>query len=138
MTTTFRADITAGVATMMQAFITAHGTGVLARHEDEKPTTFALDTPLSYLSSLHEDITHTAGTRERVASPSVTVVAEAKVLSTLVDLLIDHFTAYPHIVTGTIWDRMTVDDDREEIGDGASLPSVRFTFTNLSIREGRQ
>lgn len=137
MATTFRADITTGVRTMMDAFITANGTSVLARHEDEKPTTFALDMPLSYLSSIHEDISHTSGTRERVASPTVTVVAEAKVLSTLVDLLVDHFTAYPHVVAGTIWDRMTLDDDREEIGDGGSLPAVRFTFTNLSIREGR-
>lgn len=137
MTTTFRSDITTGVRTMMDAFIASNPTA-LRRHEDAKPTTFALDTPLSYLSTVPETITHTQGTRERLASPSVTVVAEAAVLSTLVDLLIDHFTAYPHIVTGTIWDRMTVEDDREEIGDGASLPSVRFTFSNLSIREGRQ
>lgn len=139
MTTTFRADVRTGVATMMQAFISAHPT-LLKVHWDEKPSGFT-NLPCSYLSPRPETISHDSGTRERVMSPSVTVVKDGRQtmasFDALVDLLVDHFTTYPHIVTGTIWDRMTVEDDREEAGDGSSLPSVRFTFTNLSIREGR-
>ncbi len=125
---------------MMLAFIAANPTR-LRQHHDEKPAGFAGNTPCSYLSPRPEIISHDSGTRERVMSPSVTVVKDGRQtvasFDSLVDLLVDHFTTYPHIVTGTIWDRMTVEDDREEIGDGSSLPSVRFTFTNLSIREGR-
>jgi hypothetical protein len=54
----------------------------------------------------------------------------------LVDALIDFFTTYPHVVSNTVWDRMTVEDYAEEIGD-ALRPAVRFTFVNLSVQEGR-
>ncbi len=140
MTTTARASIAAGVTTMMAAFIATNPT-LIRRHFSERPTTFATDLPCSFLSARPETISHTSGTRERVFSPSVSVVWDGRTtladMDATVDLLVDHFTAYPHIVTGTIWDRMTVEDDREVIGDGVSLPSVRFTFSNLSIREGR-
>lgn len=139
MATTFRANTRTGIATVMGAFRTANPT-LLRAHYDEKPAAFT-NTPCSYLSPRPEVISHDSGTRERVMSPSVTVVKDGRQtmasFDALVDLLVDHFTTYPHIVTGTIWDRMTVEDDREEAGDGSSLPSVRFTFTNLSIREGR-
>jgi hypothetical protein len=54
----------------------------------------------------------------------------------LVDALIEFFTARPHIVSNTIWSRLTVEDYAEEIGD-ALRPAVRFTFLNVSIQEGR-
>ena len=60
---------------------------------------------------------------------------------TLVDLLVDHFTSYPHITTQTIWDRMSVRDEGYSVDapDGSTREffATRFTFGNISIREGR-
>jgi hypothetical protein len=54
----------------------------------------------------------------------------------LVDALLDHLTQNPHITPNTVWDRLTVEDYAEEIGDQVR-PAVRFTFGNVSIQEGR-
>jgi hypothetical protein len=76
-------------------------------------------------------------------TPAVAVVAEKTLnaeeqarFDLLVDALVDWFTANPHITPGTIWDRMTVEDYDETIGEQLR-PAVRFTFGNLSIQEGR-
>ncbi len=138
MTTTFRADVKAGIGTMMQAYIAANPT-LLKQHHDEKPAAFT-NTPCSYLSTRDERVAYDQGTRERVMSPSVTVVKDGRQtvasFDALVDSLMDHFQIYPHIVAGTIWDRMTVEDYDETIGEQLR-PAVRFTFANLSIQEGR-
>ena len=147
MTTTFRADITAGLVTILDVFIAANPT-LLRRSERARPPSIVGDLPIAFVDGRNEDISHTVGTRERVMTPSVVVVSPIgdnveTVVSrdTLVDLLVDHFTSYPNIVTGTIWDRMTVRDEDYpvESADGTTryFFATRFTFGNLSIREGR-
>src|SRR5688572_8290999 len=115
MPTTFRADAVAGLRLVVDAFGTANPS-TLSPCEDERPTHFAFALTLPYVSSRPETISHTAGTREREMSPSVTFVKPGTLrmsdFDVLVDSLVDWFTSYPHIVAGTIWDRMTVADDR--------------------------
>lgn len=142
MATTFRADVVAGMTTMMQAFIAAHPTNVAA-HFRRKPPSTNNDMPYSYLDLRPETINHVSGLRERVLSPSVVVVfrltdnAEtADLEDTTTDLLVDHFTSYPHIVAGTIWDELTVSEESAPDGD-TTQTAVRFTFGNISIHEGR-
>lgn len=139
--TTFRADVVAGMTTMMQAFIAIHPT-LVRRHFRVLPESFTTDIPCSYLDLRPETISHVAGLRHRVISPSIVVVFDAgdnneaiDAMDTTTDLLVDHFTSYPHIVTGTIWDAMTVND--ESVPNNVGLIQVRFTFGNIEIGEGR-
>jgi len=141
VTTTFRADVVAGMTTMMTAFIAAHPT-VVRRHFRILPESFTTDIPCSYLDLRPETISHDSGLRERLMSPSIVVIFDAgdnfeviDAMDTTVDLLVDWFTSYPHIVTGTIWDAMTVAD--EPVPNNLGMVAVRFTFGNISRLEGR-
>lgn len=146
MATTFRTDSRAGLVAATQAFVTANPTLLRAVHP-ARPTSFSGDMPFAYIDLLSETATHTAGTRERVLSPSVVVVArplenaqQVAAWDVLVDALADHFTSYPQFTSGSIWDRWTVTEEGEEIeseGGVRTFPSVRFTFENVSLREGR-
>lgn len=142
MTTTFRADVRAGLVTVLNAFKTANPT-MLGSVLTSRPEGFTGDYPIAFPESQAESISHDSGTRTRLMTPAVAVVwektlnaQEQDVADLLVDALVDHFTSYPHIVTGTIWDRMAIEDYAEAIGD-QYRPAVRFTFGNLSIQEGR-
>src|SRR5688572_22565020 len=105
MATTFRADVVAGLVAMVDAFGAANANTLVAC-ETERPTHFAFSLTLPYISARPEAISHTSGTRERVMSPSVTFVKPGTLrmsdFDALVDSLVDWFTGYPHIVTGTI------------------------------------
>ena len=138
MSTTFRADVVAGMTTMMNAFIAAHPT-VVRRHFRFRPPSTNTDLPCSYLDVRPESIAHANGIRTRTMSPSVVVVFRLTsndetedVVDAATDLLVDHFTDYPHIAAGTVWDAMTVSDEDDELGI-----AVRFTFGNLELIEGR-
>jgi hypothetical protein len=140
MATTFRVDLVAGVTTMMNAYIATNPT-LLIRHYRSRPTQFA-DLPASYLDLRPETVSHSQGLRDRVASPSVVVVTRltdngetTDIHDVLVDSLLDWFTSYPHIVTGTVWDAMTVAD--EAIGEDNQFVATRFAFGDISIAEGR-
>lgn len=142
MTTTFRTDVASGLVTVLQAFQTANPTMLRSVYR-ARPEGFTGDYPIAFVEGRSETISHTAGVRTRTMTPSVAVVGEYRLnaehmaaFDELVDLLVDWFTQNPHIVANTIWDRMTVEDYDEEIGE-ASRPAVRFTFTNLSVQEGR-
>lgn len=135
---TFRSDLVAGVTTMMNAFIVANPT-VVVRHFRHRPPTLTTDLPCTYLDLRPESISHANGLRDRVMSPSVVYVGRwteaGEVMDGFddaVDLLVDHFSTYPHIVAGTIWDELTVADESVE-----DHPAVRFTFGNIAIAEGR-
>jgi hypothetical protein len=55
----------------------------------------------------------------------------------LVDALVDHITAHPHIATGIVHNgRMTVEDSLEQVGE-SSFIAVRLTYRDISITEGR-
>lgn len=143
MSDTFRTDTAAALVVILDAFTAANPT-MLRRTFSVRPESFATDLPCAYLGPRPEAISHTMGTRERVMNPSIVVVGTAQLnaasmaaFDALVDAMADHLSTYAHVVPNTIWDRMTVEDDREEIGDGTSLPSVRFTYQNLSKRVGR-
>lgn len=143
MTTTFRSDIVAGMLTMVQAFITANPTQ-LKTVVRVRPMSLTGEFPRAYLDLRTESITHANGIRTRTMSPSVVVVDQLTSndetldrLDDLVDLLVDWFTGYPHIVTGTVWDAMTVSDESEELAEGKPTAAVRFTFRNIELIEGR-
>lgn len=144
--TTFRQDVANGLVTILDAFISANPT-LLRRSEVARPPSVTGDLPLAFVDSRSESITHDSGTRVRTMTPSVVVVSpladNAETVQrhdVLVDKLIDHFTSYPHVTTGTVWDRMSVDDEDYSVDtpDGARhFYATRFTFGNLSIAEGR-
>lgn len=141
MATTFRADVVSGMTTMMLAFIAAHPT-LIRRHFRMLPASVVTDLPCSFLDLRPEQINHVDGLRYRVMSPAVVVVFDPEEngetidqMDTTTDLLVDHFTTYPHIVAGTIWDSMTVSD--ESLANNPGYVALRFTFANISIREGR-
>lgn len=142
MTTTFRADSRAGLVALLTGFQTANPT-MLGSVLPARPEGFTGDYPIGFVDSQPETIVHDSGTRTRTMTPAVAVVAEKTLnaeeqdrFDLLVDALVDWFTANPHIVAGTIWDRMAVEDYAEVIGE-QYRPGVRFTFGNLSIQEGR-
>lgn len=142
MTTTFRTDVASGLVTILEAFKTANPTLLRSVHR-ARPEGFTGDYPVAFVEGRPETIAHDSGVRTRTMSPSVSVVAEMTLndqhmteFDALVDALLDHFTTYPHIVPVTIWDRMSVEDYDETIGEQLR-PAVRFTFANLTIQEGR-
>lgn len=138
----FRRDVVAGFGTMMAAFVAAHPT-VITRHFRSRPPSVNTDMPYTFLELRPEGVTHVSGLRYRVMSPSIVAVFRltdngetTDVQDTAVDLLLDHFTLYPHIVAGTVWDELSVSDEAAPDGD-STFAAVRFTFANISIREGR-
>lgn len=143
MSTTFRADLVAGIGSCLDVFIAANPT-LLRRRFRIRPPSFTTDLPCAYIDLRPEAVSFNSGTRTRTFSPSVVVVDALTDngetydrLDILTDALVEHFTGYPQFVTGTIWDRMTVTDEAEENGDGTVLAAVRFTFTNVSLMDGR-
>lgn len=147
MATTFRADTRAGLVTMGEAFVAANPT-MLRKMHAVRPTSFAGDIPFAYAELLAEAATHTAGTRERVLSPSIVLVGRpldneqsVSEFDALVDAFADHATSYAQFSANSIWDQWTVTDESEEVQTAPdsvrTYPTVRFTFTNVSLREGR-
>lgn len=139
-TSTFRVDLVAGFTSMMNAYIAANPSR-LVRHYRSIPTQFQ-DLPASYLDLRPETVHHANGLRDRVVSPSVVVVTRltdngetTDIHDYLVDSLLDWFTTYPHIINGTVWEDMTVAD--EAAGDDNQFVATRFTFSDISIAEGR-
>lgn len=140
MPTTFRVDLVSGVTAMMNAFITANPTK-LVRHHRVLPAAFQ-DLPASYLDLRPEAITHSEGVRDRRMTPSIVYVTRLTdngetddIHDATVDLLVDWFTSYPHIVPGTSWTDMTVED--QAAGPDNQFMATRFTFGIISKREGR-
>lgn len=140
MTTTFRRDVVAGFTTIMAAFNAANPT-LAVRHYRMLPEAFN-ELPCTYLDLRPEVITHSSGVRVRTTSPSVVLVTRlteagetSDLHDTLVDYLVDHFTANPQVATGTIWDSMNVAD--EAAGPDNQFAATRFTFNDISIGEGR-
>jgi len=139
-TSTFRVDLVAGVTAMMNAYIAANPTKLLL-HYRSLPAQFQ-DLPCSYLDVRPETVSHANGLRDRVTTPSIVVVTRltdngetTDIHDILVDSLLDWFTAYPHIVTGTVWSDMTIAD--EAVGTDNQFVGTRFSFGNISIAEGR-
>ena len=143
MATTFRVDVADGLMSILSDFQAAHG-DLLRTFFRARPTSMVNDQPYAYINNRKEVIRHTQGTRIRTMNPEIVVVSSlvdptttADEFDALVDLLVDHFTNYPHVTTNTIWDDMTVVDDLEELPDGSYRYAARFQFGDISIQEGR-
>jgi hypothetical protein len=142
MPTTFRADTSEGIYQVLAAYAAAHP-DQLVRAYRARPANIAQDLPCAFPDSFPESVSHDSGLRTRIANPSVVIVhaytenAEtAAAFDVLVDGLMDAFTAVPQFMPNTIWDRCTIEDFEETVGDYL-FPAVRFTFQNVSIMEGR-
>ncbi len=147
MATTFRADTRAGMYAAIVAMKAAHPT-VLREVRRIRPSHYNTPLPLAWVDILSESASHSAGTRERVLSPSIVFMGapidndeQATDWDALVDLAADWFTDRPQFAAVSIWDRWTVADESEEVQTAPdqtrTFPIVRFTFTNVSLREGR-
>ena len=137
----FRVDIVAGATTMMAAFIAANPT-IIKRHFRSRPPTTNTDIPYTFLDLRPEGIHYVSGLQERVMSPSIVAVFDladnqqtTDEQDAAVDLLVDHFATYPHLIPGTVWDDMTITD--EAVAGDTSVAAVRFGFGNISFRQGR-
>ena len=142
MTTTVRADLVAGITTMMTAYITANPT-LLRRHFRSRPPSVGTDLPCSFCDLRPEQVHYANGLRDRIIQPSVVVVDRLTDngetldrFDVLVDGLMDHFQGYPHIIAGSIWSDMTVADESYQDGD-SYYAAVRFIFTDFQKSEGR-
>lgn len=142
MVTTFRTDTSEGIYQVLVAYAAAHP-DQLVRAYRARPANIAQDLPCAFVDAFPESVSHDSGLRTRIATPSVVVVraytdnAEvAAAFDTLVDGLLDAFTAVPQFMANTIWDKVTIDDFEETAGDFL-FPAVRFSFGNISIMEGR-
>jgi Trk K+ transport system NAD-binding subunit len=143
MATTFRNDIVDGIMTVLNAYIAANPTRLVRAYRSKPLNVAAGDLPSVYVDVRNEDIRHSEGTRTRVMSPSVVVVDRATDnietgdrMDPLIDGLVDAFTATPQLMTGTVWDRMTIRDVPIEIGE-YEYAGVRITIPDVTIREGR-
>ena len=141
--TTFRTDVVAGLKDVLDDFTgAAHAFDLVATYST-RPASFARPTPFAFIGIRPEEVRHDSGTRTRTMSPTVTIVDQLvdnpttmTRLDRLIDLLMDAFTARPHLVAGTIWDRISVSDEFVSEGDSV-FQAVTFTFPNVSIQEGR-
>jgi hypothetical protein len=144
MTTTARRDLRTYGYSLLQSFQTAD-TGRVSEVFARRPSHFNRPMPVGYMDILAESATHTAGTRERVFSPSFVFVFDPNLETDDIDRVVDEFgdflTANPHIVPNTVWDQWSVTEESEEVesetGSIRIFPAVRFTLNNVSVREGR-
>jgi hypothetical protein len=141
MATTFRTDVCDGILAVLTTYAAAHP-DQLVRAYRARPASMP-DLPAAYIENRPESISHSQGVRTRIMTPSVVVVrritdnAETMAaFDTLVDGLVDAFTAVPQFASDTIWSELTVADEDAPFGD-YDFAAVRFTFGNVSIDEGR-
>lgn len=142
---TNRADLVAGITTMMAAFIAAQPT-LLKRHFRIRPESLVTDWPMSYLDlrpvSVHYGST-VSGVRVMNFSPSIVFVAgmgtndqEIGVLDQIVDAFTDHLNSYGHIVAGTVWSDGAWSDESVPLDNDTRAPAVRWTFENIEFKNG--
>ena len=130
-----------GILAVLNGIKAANPTLLIATYRARPPG--LPDLPAAYIENRPETVTHDSGTRIRRMQPSVVVVrritdnAEAMTaFDSLVDIMVDAFTAQPQFATGTIWDTFSVEDVDAPFGD-YDFAAVRFTFANVTIMEGR-
>lgn len=143
MTTSFRSDIAGGLYTILTGYVAANPT-LLRRAFRARPASWTTDTPCAWVETRNETVTHDSGIRTRTMTPSIVVVDRLTDnvetmdrMDDLVDSMLDYFTANPHITANTIWDQLAISDETDQLPDGSWVTAVRFTFGNVSAREGR-
>lgn len=120
--TTARADIVAGITTMMTAYIAANPT-LLRRHFRFRPPSDVTDTPFSYLDLRPETINFDNSTRERVLTADIVVLdrwTEGGETMDRLDVLADSLltfvsgSTYFHIIAGSWWSEIAITDEQQE------------------------
>lgn len=143
MTTTVRADLRAGLVSMLNDFTTSNPT-LLRRTFPVRPETLLKDMPFAYVELGIETTGFSQGLRHRTYAPGV-VVVDARTTNAetmgrkdaLIDLLVEHMTGYPHLVAGSSWSNLTVADEVAEMGDGTTADATRIAFADFDKGEGR-
>lgn len=142
-TTTFRADVAAGVKTLLDVYMAANPT-LLRSTAIRRPSSFATgELPCAYVGNRSEALTHDAGTRGREMTVAVEIVdwlsdsvETAARFDLLVDDLLDIFTGAPHGVSaGTILEPVGVEDD--ELTAGETVLAVGRILLRIRVLEGR-
>lgn len=138
-----RADLVAGVTTMMTAFSAANPT-LLARHFRARPSTTVTDWPCSWLDLRPEEVHYDSAMRDRTFSPSIVFVAGLgdndqmmAVLDSIVDAFTDHLDSYAHVFAGSSWSDGSWSEESIPLGDDTSTPGVRWTFAPILSKKGR-
>ena len=140
---TFRADTTANLLTVLNAYVTANPT-LLKRAYKARPAS-SPDVPFAYIDGRSETIRFDQGTQNRVLSGLSFVVVDkisdngetADRLDTLVDGLVSHLAGYPQLgATYGVWSQLNVTDEDWPFGD-YDFAAVRFAFPDISLMEGR-
>lgn len=122
MASTFRADLVAGLGTMMNAYIAANPT-LLRRHFRYRPPSTVTDTPFSYLDLRPETIHFDSAIRERIVTVDIVVLdrwtENGEVMDRL-DILADSLisfisgSTYFHVVAGSWWTEMAITDEEQD------------------------
>lgn len=138
-----RANLVAGFTSMMAAYQAANPT-LLKRHFRSRPTTLLTDWPCSYLDLRPATVGYMNGLRDTIYSPSIVYVdrpTENGETTDRTDAFVDSFTdfldGYSHITAGTVWNTGTWNDEAVPLGDETSAAGVRFTFNDITFKNGR-
>jgi hypothetical protein len=141
MGTTFRRDVRSALYGVLTEFH-VENPGLLKAAYPARPESLG-ELPAAWVGDIPESIQHDAGTRERALRPSVViawafgenadVVAQA---DTLVDELVDRYTAAVRRVPTSIIQPVAVTDGELAIGEGY-YRTAEIAFDRTTIREGR-
>jgi hypothetical protein len=138
-----RADLVAGITTMVNAFISANPT-LLKRHFRSRPMTILSDWPCSYLDLRPTSVSYDSALRTTEFTPSIVFVDRptesgetSDRIDTIVDAFTDHLDSYPHLVPGTSWSVGAWSDEAIPLSDETSAAGVRWTFGPITFRNGR-
>lgn len=138
-----RASLVTGIGTMMAAFIAANPT-LCRRYFSARPTSLVTDWPAAYLDLRPMRVHYDSGLRDTLFTPSIVFVDGAfdptestNRVDAIVDAFTDHLDSYPHLVTGTSWSDGTWSDESVPLSDDTSAAAVRWTFGDITFKNGR-
>ena len=136
--TTFRADLVAGIGTMMTAYIAANPT-LLRRHYRFRPPSTATDTPYSYVDLRPETVHFDSSIRDRTLTADIVVLdrwTEGGENMDRLDVLADSLLSfiggptYFHIVANSSWSDIAITD--ESTDDGRVGFRIRLDVTETT------
>ena len=138
-----RVNLVAGIGTMLTAFIAANPT-LLKRYFTARPTSLVTDWPCAYIDLRATRVGYANGLRDTVFTPSIVFVdgdfdpqATANRIDALVDAFTNHLDSYARLVTGTAWSDGSWAEERIPLSDETVAAGVRWTFGDITFKEGR-
>lgn len=145
MATTKRADVTAGLLSVLTTFKNANPTLLHAVYPS-RPGSFP-ETPCAFVGVRDETIAHDSGTRRRTFAATVVLVdvlidneQTGDRLDVLVDGLVDAFTAAPAVIEATMLQQTGVTDGELDLTGPTTVVhyrAVTLTFGEIIFQEGR-